>query len=141
MRRHASRVLALATLLAASVAVPAVAGTFPWDRPFVLGDADPGEETTYVERSLNRQAPLTIEHPPVPRGRAGGDRAAIAGFCYEGGYVTRHDAFGRPILRQREVCDNVAPRTLRPGDVDPRPVWPAVRRVPRERARVVRARG
>jgi hypothetical protein len=88
----------------------------------------PVGETTYVERSLNRSDTLIVEHPPVavnPYGRRGGS-AAIAGFCREGGIVRRRDQFGNPvILRQREVCDSVAPRTLNPGEVNPRPVWPA----------------
>lgn len=88
----------------------------------------PVGEHTYIERSLNRSDTLTIEHPPVavnPYGRRNGS-AAIAGFCREGGIVRRLDQFGNPvILRQREVCDSVAPRTLNPGEVNPRPVWPA----------------
>lgn len=88
----------------------------------------PVGETTYVEHSLNRSDTLIVEHPPVavnPYGRRGGS-AAIAGFCREGGIVRRLDQFGNPvILRQREVCDSVAPRTLDPGEVNPRPVWPA----------------
>ncbi|WP_018259499.1 hypothetical protein [Methylobacterium sp. WSM2598] len=98
----------------------------------------PMEETTYVERSLNRYGPLTIEHPPVqrnPRGRRASRSAAIAGFCREGGVIRRHDEAGVVIIRQREVCDAIAPRTLAPGQVDPRPTWPAVTRV------VVRSRG
>lgn len=88
----------------------------------------PVGETTYVERSLEHSDTLIVEHPPVavnPYGRRGGS-AAIAGFCREGGIIRRHDQFGNPvILRQREVCDSVAPRTLNPGEVDPRPAWPA----------------
>ena len=95
-------------------------------------------ETTYIERSLNRSGPLTIEHPPVsrnPYGRRNG-QAAIAGYCRDGGLVRRRDAFGNPvIIRQREVCDSVAPRTLYPGQVDPRPAWPV------EQVRVLRAKG
>jgi len=87
----------------------------------------PVNETTYVERSLNRSDTLIVEHPPVavnPYGRRKGS-AAIAGFCREGGIVRRRDQFGNPvILRQREVCDSVAPRTLNPGEVNPRPAWP-----------------
>ncbi|WP_375456570.1 hypothetical protein [uncultured Methylobacterium sp.] len=101
----------------------------------------PVGETTYVERSLNMSGLLTVEHPPVarnPYGRRNGS-AAIAGFCREGGSIRRHDAFGHPVVvRQREVCDSVAPRTLHPGAVDPRPTWP-VERVARER--VLRAKG
>ncbi|GBU19783.1 MULTISPECIES: hypothetical protein [Methylobacterium] len=89
----------------------------------------PTAETTYVETSLNRSGTLIVEHPPVarnPYGRRAGSRAEIAGFCRDGGYVKRHDEFGHPvIIRQREVCDSVAPRTLAPGTVDPRPAWPA----------------
>lgn len=99
-------------------------------------------ETTYVERSLNRDATLTVEHPPVsrnPYGRRAGSSAAIAGFCHEGGFIRRRDADGHAtIVRQRELCDSVAPRTLNPGEVDPRPTWP-VERVSRER--VLRVKG
>ncbi|AWN41915.1 hypothetical protein [Methylobacterium durans] len=99
-------------------------------------------ETTYVERSLNRSATLTVEHPPVsrnPYGRRAGSSAEIAGFCRDGGYIRRRDAYGHAtIVRQREFCDSVAPRTLNPGETDPRPTWP-VERVSRER--VLRAKG
>ena len=101
----------------------------------------PAGETTYVERSLNRSGTLVIEHPPVaenPYGRRNG-QAAIAGYCRDGGLVRRRDAFGNPvILRQREICDSVAPRTLAPGQVDPRPTWPADAVT---RQRVLRAKG
>lgn len=101
----------------------------------------PVGETTYVERSLNHDGVLTVEHPPVernPSGRRNGG-AAIAGFCREGGVIRRRDAFGNPVIvRQRELCDSVAPRTLYPGAVDPRPAWP-VERVSRDR--VLRAKG
>jgi hypothetical protein len=100
------------------------------------------DETTYVERSLNRDGPLVIEHRPIarnPGGRRAGSAAEIAGFCRDGGHIRRRDEFGRPvIIRQREVCDSVAPRTLNPGDVDPRPTWPAERAA---RLRALRARG
>ncbi|WP_336491379.1 hypothetical protein [Methylobacterium nigriterrae] len=96
-------------------------------------------ETTYIERSLNESATLTIEHPPVarnPYGRRNGSSAEIAGFCHEGGYVRRRDANGyATIVRQREVCDSVAPRTLYPGQVDPRPTWPV------EAVRALRTKG
>ena len=119
--------LFLATLVLAG---PAVA------EPLPVG------ETTHVERSLNRDGPLVIEHRPVPRtpgGRRGGSSADIAGFCRDGGIVRRRDEFGQPvILRQREVCDSVAPRTLNPGDMDPRPTWPAEQVV---RNRALRVRG
>ncbi|GJE16162.1 hypothetical protein [Methylobacterium marchantiae] len=102
----------------------------------------PVDETTYVERSLNRDGPLVIEHRPIrrmPGGRVNTNSAEIAGFCRDGGYVRRLDEFGNPtILRQREVCDSVAPRTMRPGDVDARPTWPAERMA---RDRVLRVRG
>lgn len=102
----------------------------------------PVGETTYIERSLNRDGPLVIEHRPIartPGGRRAGNSAELAGFCRDGGIIRRRDEFGQPvILRQREVCDNVAPRTLNPGDVDPRPTWPAEQVV---RGRVLRARG
>lgn len=99
----------------------------------------PVGETTYVERSLNHMDTLVIEHPPVavnPYGRRNG-QAAIAGYCRAGGLIRRRDAFGNlVIIRQREVCDSVAPRTLDPGEVDPRPTWPAV-----ARERVLRSKG
>ncbi|KAB1075019.1 hypothetical protein [Methylobacterium planeticum] len=102
-------------------------------------DPLPIGETTYIERSLNRSGPLTIEHPPVsrnPYGRRNGSAAEIAGFCRDGGYVRRRDANGHAtIIRQREVCDSVAPRTLYPGQVDPRPTWPV------EEVRVLRSKG
>ena len=123
------RVLALTVLLLGASGVAATA------QPLPVG------ETTYVERSLNRSDLLTVEHPPVevnPYGRRNGD-AAIAGFCREGGLIRRRDEFGNPIIvRQRELCDSVAPRTLAPGEVDPRPTWPA-ERVSRER--VLRSKG
>lgn len=88
----------------------------------------PVGETTYVERSLNQSDTLIVEHPPVavnPYGRRGGS-AALAGNCREGGILRRHDQYGNPvILRQREICDSTAPRTLSPGEINPRPVWPA----------------
>ncbi|WP_430913918.1 hypothetical protein [Methylobacterium sp. sgz302541] len=110
------RLLAIPVALLLAGLVPAAA------EPLPVG------ETTYVERSLNRDGPLVIEHPPVarnPYGRRKGSSAEIAGFCRDGGYIRRRDEFGHPVIvRQREVCDSVAPRTLNPGDVDPRPVWP-----------------
>jgi hypothetical protein len=106
-----------------------------------IGLAGCDTQTTYVERSLNHMDTLVVEHPPVetnPLGRRGGS-AAIAGYCREGGLVRRRDEFGKPvIIRQREVCDSVAPRTLNPGEVDPRPTWPADA-VARER--VLRSKG
>lgn len=106
------------------------------------GEPLPVNETTYVERSLNRDGPLVIEHRPIPRtpgGRKAGHAAEIAGFCSEGGHIRRRDEFGRlVIIRQREVCDSVAPRTLKPGDVDARPAWPA-QAVPAQH--VLRSRG
>ena len=119
---------ALAALLVAAGCGSASALPLPFEESDYL---PPEATTTYVERSLNHQAPLTIEHPPVernPRGRRRGDAAAIAGFCRDGGTVLRRDELGRPTyLRQREICDNVAPRTLWPGHVDPRPAWPEER--------------
>lgn len=107
-----------------------------------LADPLPVGETTYIERSLNRDGSLVIEHRPVaraPGGRLSGSAAEIAGFCRDGGHVRRRDEAGRlVIVRQREVCDNVAPRTLAPGDVDPRPTWPAESV---SRQRVLRSRG
>ncbi|MCJ2062626.1 hypothetical protein MKK63_07890 [Methylobacterium sp. J-088] len=101
----------------------------------------PVGETTYVERSLNHSDTLVIEHPPVavnPYGRREG-QAAIAGYCRDGGLIRRRDAFGNPvIIRQREICDSVAPRTLNPGEVDPRPTWPADADA---RERVLRSKG
>lgn len=97
--------------------------------------------TTYIERSLNHSDTLVIEHPPVqpdPYGRRDG-RAAIAGYCRDGGLVRRRDEAGNSVvIRQREICDSVAPRTLNPGEVDPRPTWPADA-VARER--VLRSKG
>ena len=85
-------------------------------------------QTTYIERSLNHMDTLVVEHPPVaanPDGRRNG-QAAIAGYCREGGLVRRRDEAGNPVIvRQREICDSVAPRTLNPGEVDPRPTWKA----------------
>jgi hypothetical protein len=98
----------------------------------------PVDETTYVERSLNHDATLTIEHPPVPRtprGRRAGRSAEIAGFCRDAGTIRRRGEADEVILRQREACDSIAPRTLAPGDADPRPAWPAGRVV------VVRTKG
>lgn len=108
----------------------------------VLADPLPVNETTYVERSLRRDGPLVIEHRPIarsPGGRRAGRDAEIAGFCRDGGFIRRLDEFGRPvIIRQREVCGSVAPRSLEPGVVDPRPTWPASA-VPAQR--VLRSRG
>jgi hypothetical protein len=124
--------LTVALLAVAAPIRPAPAGAEPL----------PVDETTYVERSLNRSGTLVVEHPPVevnPYGRRRGSAAAIAGFCREGGFVRRRDAFGQPVIvRQREVCDSVAPRTLSPGEVDPRPAWPAEIVV---RQRVLRVKG
>ncbi|WP_298956536.1 hypothetical protein [uncultured Methylobacterium sp.] len=117
---------ALLIALLPLAAAPALAGGLPVD------------ETTYIERSLERDAPLTVEHPPVrrnPWGRRNGSSAEIAGGCREGGLVRLYDETGAVIVRQREICDSIAPRTLNPGEVDPRPVWPALPLA------VVRARG
>ena len=77
-------------------------------------------QTTYIERSLNHMDTLVVEHPLVqanPQGRRNGQTAAIAGYCRDGGLVRRRDEFGNPvIIRQREICDSVAPRTLSPGE-------------------------
>lgn len=111
------RSFAMPALLVLAGLTPAAAGPLPTG------------ETTYVERSLNRDGPLVVEHPPVarnPYGRRRGSSAEIAGFCRDGGFIRRRDEFGNPVIvRQREVCDSVAPRTLNPGDADPRPAWPA----------------
>lgn len=102
----------------------------------------PVDETTYVESSLNRDGRLVVEHRPIartPGGRQSGSSAELAGFCHEGGIIRRRDEFGQPvILRQREVCDSVAPRTLAPGQVDARPTWPEE---PGSRRRVLRVKG
>lgn len=127
MRRIALHRLVVSALLVVAGTGAASAIALPVEESEYL---PPEETTTYVERSLNRQAPLTIEHPPVARsayGRRGRDSAAIAGFCHDGGTIVRLDGMGQPISRQREVCDNVAPRTLWPGHTDPRPAWPARR--------------
>lgn len=103
-----------------------------------LAEPLPIGETTYFERSLNHDATLTVEHPPVvrnPRGRRASRSAEIAGFCRDGGVIRRRGENGEIILRQRELCDSIAPRTLYPGHVDPRPAWPA------ERVVVVRTKG
>lgn len=142
---HTMRRLALSALVSGLLPALLVAGSgsalalsLPFEESTYL---PPQATTTYVERSLNGQAPLTIEHPPVernPRGRRG-DSAAIAGFCRDGGTIMRRDEFGRPAyLRQREVCDNVAPRQMWPGHVDPRPTWPAERARVRSRAIVTK---
>ncbi|MCJ2084103.1 hypothetical protein [Methylobacterium sp. J-090] len=124
------RACALPIVLLLAGMAPAGAGSLPVD------------ETTYVEHSLNRDGPLVVEHRPIartPGGRQGGSSAELAGFCHEGGIIRRRDEFGQPvILRQREVCDNVAPRTLHPGEVDARPTWPEE---PGARRRVLRVKG
>ncbi len=125
MRRIALRPLAVSAVLLVAGTGAAGALSLPFEESDYL---PPEATTTYHERSLNRQAPLTIEHPPVaPGGGRRGRAPDIAGFCHEGGTVLRSDRSGQPIVRQREVCDNVAPRTLWPGHVDPRPAWPAER--------------
>jgi hypothetical protein len=120
---------------------PLVLLTFAGGLP-ALAEPLPVGETTYVEHSLNRDGPLVVEHRPVartPGGRRHGSAAEIAGGCREGGIIRRRDEFGQPvILRQREICDSVAPRTLMPGEVDPRPTWPAETVT---RQTVLRARG
>jgi hypothetical protein len=126
--RRAATSLALMVLAAGPLVGQAAAQSLPVD------------ETTYVERSLNRDATLTIEHPPVPRnprGRRASRSAEIAGFCHDGGVIRRRGEQGEIILRQRENCDSIAPRTLAPGEVDPRPAWP----VRRQRVVVVRTKG
>ena len=120
----------LPALSSALIVVFSTSAAFAIALPFEESDYLPPEETTaHVERSLNRQAPLTIEHPPLERGptgrQAGVGSAAMAGFCHAGGTVRRRAPFGRPgIVRPREVCENVAPRQLWPGHTDPRPAWP-----------------
>lgn len=84
-------------------------------------------DTTYVEPNTPRDGTLIIEHPPVqvnPMGRRNGDAAAIAGFCRDAGMIERPGPNGTMIVRQREACDSVAPRTLAPGQSDPRPAIP-----------------
>ncbi|MEH3146413.1 MAG: hypothetical protein PGN34_13925 [Methylobacterium frigidaeris] len=123
MRRAAPALLIALLPLAAS---PALATELPVGR------------TTYIERSLDHDAALTVEHPPVrrnPWGRRNGGSAEIAGGCREGGLVRRYTETGLEIVRQREICDSIAPRTLNPGEVDPRPAWPVVP------SALVRARG
>lgn len=39
--------------------------------------------------------------------------ASIAGGCRDGGLVRRRDVLGQLVLRQREVCDSLAPLTGR----------------------------
>ncbi|GEO97902.1 hypothetical protein [Methylobacterium haplocladii] len=136
MRRIVLRRLVASTLFLVAGTGAACALSLPFEESDYL---PPEATTTYHERSLNHQAPLTIEHPPVaPGGRRGRRSAAIAGFCHEGGTIVRRDRNGQPILRQREVCDNVAPRTLWHGHTDPRPAWPAERVL---RRTTVRTRG
>ena len=96
-------------------ALPAVAASLPIEENEYL---PPEDTTTYKERSLRRQGSLTIEHPY--EGQRRGGSAAIAGFCHDGGLVRRREL---GLVRQREVCENVAPRTLAPGDSAPRPRW------------------
>lgn len=100
-----------------AVAVPAAATSLPIEENEYL---PPEDTTTYKERSLRRQGSLTIEHPYEGRRRGSGNSAAMAGFCHEGGLVRRR---GLGLVRQREICENVAPRTLAPGDSAPRPRW------------------
>ncbi len=115
--RPSSATLALILVMASTASASAL--SLPFEESDIL---PPEDTTTYVERSLNHQAPLTIEHPPTVRH---GGRAAMAGFCRDGGMIRRRDEMGRPIIvRQREICENVAPRQLWPGHVDPRPAWP-----------------
>ncbi|MCE4225583.1 hypothetical protein HCU64_17660 [Methylobacterium sp. C25] len=125
MNRNALRGLALVFPMLLAGTSGASALSLPYEESDYL---PPEETTTYVERSLNHQAPLTIEHPPVASsGRRGRRSAAIAGYCREGGTIVRRDELGQPVIRQREVCDSVAPRNLWPGHTDPRPAWPAPR--------------
>ena len=133
MRRSVLRRLAASALLVLAGTGAASALSLPFEESDYL---PPEDTTTYVERSLNRQAPLTIEHPRLPRG-AGHGSAAMAGFCHEGGMIRRITEDGQVVLRQREVCENVAPRTLWPGHTDPRPAWPA-RTTVRRRALVTK---
>ena len=112
------RRLFLAAVLTAACSSSAWAVALPVEEHEYLPRED---TTTYRERSLNHQAPLTIEHPRLPR-RTGGS-AAIAGFCRDAGTIRRRGEDGRWVLRQRETCENVAPRTLWPGHTDPRPAW------------------
>ena len=115
---HSSRLALAGALLFAGTGV-ASALSLPFEEADYL---PPEETTTYVERSLNHQAPLTIEHPRLPRRT--GDAAAYAGFCRPAGSVRRPTEDGPPVLRQREICDNIAPRTLWPWQIGERPVYP-----------------
>ncbi len=84
-------------------------------------------DTTYGEPQTPRDGTLIIEHPPVPVnpiGRRRGNAAAIAGFCRDAGPIERLGSDGRAVVRQREACDSVAPRTSAPGQSDPRPAIP-----------------
>ena len=98
-------------------AIPAFATSLPIEENDYL---PPEDTTTYKERSLHRQGSLTIEHPYERGIRGSNSAAAMAGFCHDGGLVRRR---GSGLVRQREVCENVAPRTLAPGDSAPRPRW------------------
>lgn len=85
----------------------------------------PVGETTYVEPETQRDGTLIIEHPAVPENPySRDDRAAIAGFCRDAPPIERLGPNGAIYVRQREACDSVAPRTLAPGQSDPRPAWP-----------------
>lgn len=119
MRRFPSPRLTLAVALLLSGTGAASALSLPFEEADYL---PPEETTTYVERSLNHQAPLTIEHPRLPRRT--GDAAAYAGFCRPAGTVRRATEDGPPVLRQREICDNIAPRQLWPGQIGERPTYP-----------------
>lgn len=111
--------LVLGLTLIVSGALPAAAVSLPIEENEYL---PPEDTTTYHERSLRRQGTLVIEHPIEGRRGVRGNRssAAMAGFCRDGGYVLRRDV---GVIRQREVCENVAPRSLNPGDPEPRPRW------------------
>lgn len=116
--------LLAAALLAVGLAPASALGLFDNDT------------TTYVEPDTPRDGTLIIEHDPVPVnpiGRRRGRAAEIAGGCRDAGVIERLGTNGQMIVRQREACDSIAPRTSAPGQSDPRPPSPV--------APVLRTRG